>query len=94
MEQLPGTDLWATRLAAWSKRLHAARLDGLVNMLLDIVEPLSPLGAQVLWVSQPTLGLLMPREEITTLARLLEQPDGMAWVREQLTGSEKDHHGK
>jgi hypothetical protein len=34
----------------------------------------------------------VPREEIGSLARLLEQPDGMAWLREQLTG--KDHHGK
>jgi hypothetical protein len=92
VEHPPGTEQWTNRLASWSKRLHSARLDGLVGVLLDVVEPLSPLGAQLLWISQPTLGLLVPREEIGSLARLLEQPDGMAWLREQLTG--KDHHGK
>lgn len=94
VERLSETESWAIRLASWSKRLHTARLDGLVGVLLDVTEPLSPLGAQILWIAQPTLGLLVPREEIATLARLLEKPEGMAWVREQLTGSEKDHHGK
>jgi hypothetical protein len=91
LEQPPGTEQWANRLASWSKRLHSTRLDGLVGALLDIVEPLGPLGAQFLWIAQPTLGLLVPREEIGSLARLLEQPDGMAWLREQLVGI--DHHG-
>jgi hypothetical protein len=59
---------------------------------LDVAEPLSPLGAQLLWIAQPTLGLMVPRQEIAALARLLEQPDGMAWVREQLTGM--DQNGK
>jgi hypothetical protein len=80
----PDVDPWAQRLTRWSKRLHAAHLDGLVGALLDAAEPFGPLGAQVLWVVQPTLGLLVPREEIASLARLLEAPGGVARLREQL----------
>jgi hypothetical protein len=65
-------------------------LDGLVGALLEAVEPLGPLGAQVLWVAQPTLGLWVPREEIATLAQRLEAPGGVAWLREQLI--EMDNH--
>jgi hypothetical protein len=61
-------------------------------VLLAAAEPLGPLGAQLLWVAQPTLGLFMSRDRITSVARLLEQPDGLTWLREQLTG--KEQHGE
>ena len=70
--------------------MRAARLDGLARLLLEAAEPLGPLGAQVLYVAQPTLGLLVPREEVASLARLLDAPDGMAWLRVQLTGPDGD----
>lgn len=82
---------WIERLASWSKRLHRARLDGPVGTLLDVCEPLGPIGAHLLWIAQPTLGLVMPREEVAALARLLEQPDGLAWLREQLAGTDNTH---
>jgi hypothetical protein len=84
------SDPWSQRLARWSRRLRAAHLDGLVGALLEAVEPLGPLGAQVLWVAQPTLGLWVPRDEIATLAQRLEAPGGVAWLREQLI--EMDDH--
>jgi hypothetical protein len=90
VEHSPASDPWPQRLARWSRRLRAAHLDGLVGTLLEAVEPLGPLGAQVLWVAQPTLGLLVPREEITLLAQRLEAPGGVAWLREQLI--EMDDH--
>ena len=81
VEHSSDTDPWERRLTDWSKRLHAAHLGGLVGALLDAAEPLGPLGAQVLWVAQPTLGLLLPREEIASLARLLEAPSFRKWKR-------------
>ena len=90
VEHSPDSDPWDQRLARWSRRLHAAHLDGLVGALLEAAEPLGPLGAQVLWVAQPTLGLWVPREEITALAQRLERPGGVAWLREQLI--EMDNH--
>lgn len=82
----PSPEHWARRLARWSQRLRVARLDGLAGALLDAAEPLGPLGAQVLWIAQPALGLFVPRSEIDALARVLDQPGGIAWLREQLTG--------
>lgn len=84
VEHVPEAARWAERLAHWSQRLRAARLDGLAGMLLDAAEPLGPLGAQLLWVTQPALGLFVPRDDIAALARLLDAPGGMAWLRAQL----------
>jgi hypothetical protein len=84
VEHPPDADHWSQRLTRWAKRLRATRLDGLVGALLDAAEPFGPLGAQFLWIAQPTLGLLVPREEIASLARVLEAPGGVAWLREQL----------
>lgn len=80
----PDAERWAPRLARWSQRLRAARLDGLASALLDAAEPLGPLGAHVLWIAQPALGLFVPCDEIGALARVLDQPGGMAWLRDRL----------
>jgi hypothetical protein len=64
-------------------------LAGAVETLLDAAEPLGPLGAQVLWVAQPTLSLFMPRGEITALAQCLDEPGGVAQLREQLANQER-----
>ncbi len=78
------------RLAGWSVRLRTAGLDGLVAAVLDAAEPLGPIGAQVLWVTQPVLGLIMPADEIGELAHLLDDPKGVAWLRAELIGSQRD----
>ncbi len=90
VEQSPEAERWAGRLARWSRRLHAAHLGELAGVLLDVVEPLGPLGAQVLWVVQPTLGLLIPRDDVASLARLLEAPGGVGWLREQLVEPDEE----
>ncbi|MBI5957955.1 MAG: hypothetical protein HY866_04420 [Chloroflexi bacterium] len=77
----PDAERWAERLARWSHRWHMASGIGL---LLDLLEPLGPLGAQVLWIAQPTLALFVPRDEVASLAQLIEAPGGVAWLREQL----------
>lgn len=82
---------WDGRLARWSHRLRKKRLTGLVGALLDAAEPLGPLGAQMLWVAQPTLGLFMPRDDVASLARILEHPDGLAWLHERLAGPDERH---
>lgn len=78
-----------SRLTQWSARLRAAGLDDLAGAFLGAAEPLGPLGAQLLWIAQPTLGLLLPREEIDGLACLLDDPSGMAWLRSELTGGDQ-----
>ena len=87
---------WTTRLDRWSERLHARGLNGAASALLDAVEPLGPFGAQMLWIAQPALALMAPRDEIASLARLLETPGGIAWLRGRLSGADADdeesHH--
>ncbi|MCD4684470.1 MAG: hypothetical protein K8S97_00850 [Anaerolineae bacterium] len=80
----PDAAQWAARLTRWAQKLHAARLHGFVTGLLDVCEPLGPLGAQLLWIAQPVAGVFAPREDIGALARILDAPGGVAWMREQL----------
>ncbi len=79
-----------TRLAAWKARLRAWGLDGLTAALLEAAEPFSLIGAQALYVAQPTLGLFLPAESVGRWARLLEDPANLAWVRARLTASGED----
>lgn len=81
---------WSARLQSWSRRLHALRLTGLAGVLLDVAAPLSPLGAALLWIGQPVLGLVAPRDDVAWLARLLEDPEGAAWLRDRLVGEDHD----
>ncbi len=81
---------WAPRLGRWSARLRALRLDGVAGALLDAAEPLGPVGAQALWIAQPALAWLAPRDEVAALARVLEAPGGVAWLREQIAGADAD----
>jgi len=53
-------------------------------MVLDIIEPISPLAAQVLWVTQPAAGLFGVHDTVGEIAHLLEAPDGVAELRQQL----------
>ncbi len=76
------------RLQGWATSLHAVGLDGLAGSLLGAAAPFSILGAQVLWVAQPVLGLVMSRDEVGDLAHLLSDPEGVAWLRETLSGED------
>ena len=81
-EQEP--DPWLERFTRWGERLRAAHLDSVVGVLLDAAEPLGPIGAQLLWVAQPTLGLFVSHTEIDSLARWLDEPGGIARMRAHL----------
>jgi hypothetical protein len=78
-----------SRIATWSAQLRAMGLSNLVDVLLEAAEPLGPLGAQVLWIAQPALRLVAPSDEIDGLARLLDDPSGMVWLRTALNGTQQ-----
>jgi len=90
VEQLPDAERLAKRLAPWGARLQAAGLGGLIAALLDAAEPFAPLGAQALWVAQPALGLVLPRDAVADLARVLDAPGGVAWLRERLATAQDE----
>ncbi len=79
-----------SRFARWGARLRAHGLEGLALALLEAAEPLSPLGAQALYVAQPALGLFVSSESVGRWARWLEEPANLAWMREQIAVSADD----
>jgi hypothetical protein len=68
----------------WIQTVKARGLAGLLAASLDVFEPFAPLGAQVMWVLQPALSLVVSRERVATIARLLEEPGELELVRQWL----------
>ena len=65
---------WST----WADSLRRFKLDGLVSWFLEAGSPLSALGAQMLYVSQPFLG----GNQINVIAHMLEdEQEAQAFVR-------------
>jgi hypothetical protein len=77
-------------LEQWARQLEARRLTGVVGALLKVTRPLAPVGAGLLWVAQPALGLVMDRGAVARWARFLENPDAVAWLDARLSGEEPD----
>jgi len=69
---------------AWIQQAQARGLGHALGLALDVLAPLGPLGAQVIWVAQPALGLLVGRAALADLARALEQPGGVERLRAYL----------
>lgn len=85
-----GREQLLPRLDLWAERLHTLGLDSLCSVFLDAAAPLAPLGAQLLYVAQPTLGLVISRELLGALAHVLETPGGVDWLQGALLS---DMHG-
>jgi hypothetical protein len=74
----------------WIEQVRARGLDGALRLTLDVLEPVGPLGAQLLWFVQPVSGLFGWQHVLGTIAEALEEPGGMARLRRQLEqGSER-----
>jgi hypothetical protein len=52
--------------------------------MLDAIEPIAPLAAQMLWVVQPVAGIFGGRRAIGDLADILDSRDGVNHLRQQL----------
>jgi hypothetical protein len=68
----------------WIKQIKARGLGGAFGVLLDIIEPMGPLGAQILWVAQPTLRVFGAGETLGHMAQALEEPGGIERLRSLL----------
>jgi hypothetical protein len=73
-------------LTAWIETARQRGWGDALNLMLNVIEPLGPFGAQVLWVIQPASGLFGARSGIGALAEALEQPGGIDRLRQQLEG--------
>lgn len=71
-------------MSDWIEQVKRRGLVTPVRVLLDIVEPLGPLGAQILWVAQPVSGLFGASSVVGQLAKTLEEPGGIDHLRHRL----------
>ena len=70
----------------WAARLEALGMGGLMSALLHAMRPVAPLGAGMLWIAQPALGLFIDRDDVAGWARVLEDPDALMWLSARLAG--------
>jgi hypothetical protein len=70
----------------WLEQARARGLDGALRVALDVLAPFGPLGAQLIWVAQPALGLLGLGQAAAHLAGALEEPGGIETMRRRLDG--------
>ncbi|MGB3714999.1 MAG: hypothetical protein WA996_11280 [Candidatus Promineifilaceae bacterium] len=66
--------------------IHGLRLPALIG--LEAGRPLSLIGGQVLWLLQPLLGLVVSRDLVGNAARLLEEPEALDELIDQLEARE------
>ena len=62
------------------------RIPALVG--LESGRPLSLLGGQLLWFLQPLLGVILPRDLIGNVARMLEEPEAIEELIQKLEARE------
>ena len=68
----------------WIKAAKEQGLGGAVRVVLDVLEPVAPLAAGLLWVMQPFAGLFGARSAIGDLADILDTSSGVENLRQQL----------
>ena len=63
--------LWARALDKWGLKNFTA-------WLIEMTAPLHVIGAQLVYVGQPVLGLFWPPDQTSSLAQVLERPEETA----------------
>lgn len=71
----------------WKQTIKERGWTGAFGVFLDVVEPLGPLGAQVLYIMQPLSGVFGWRDAVGDIAQALEQPGGIEQIRRDLESS-------
>jgi hypothetical protein len=74
-----------SELESWAGAIRRRGLTDVAHLLLNVLEPVGPLGAQALWAFQPLLGLFGWKQVVGELAQTLEQPGGVDLLRRQLS---------
>ncbi len=69
----------------WIDEIRARGWGDALSTALDVLEPLGPLGAQLLWVAQPAARLFGGfGVGMSALAQVLEEPGGIERLRQAL----------
>ncbi len=72
----------------WIEQIRARGWGAAFSTVLDVLEPLGPLGAQLLWIAQPAARLIGGWELVGGLAQALEEPGGIDRLRQRLEQDE------
>lgn len=72
------------RLDTWVERVRSRGWSGTVCAVLDMIEPLAPLAAQLLHVSHPVSRILAQDFPVDALADMLETQGGVDELRKRL----------
>lgn len=64
--------------------IQARGWQGIARTVLDVIEPVAPFVSQLLWIAQPAGRIIGAHHTIHALASLLETPDGIAHLQDQL----------
>jgi hypothetical protein len=67
--------------ADWIQQAKSRGFGGALRLMLDALEPVGPLAAQLIWVAQPTLRLFGTGEIWGHIAHALEEPGGIDRLR-------------
>lgn len=60
-----------------ANRIRQYRLQLPASILLEAGQPITFLGAQFIWLMQPTLSLFIHKRKISQLAHILEEPQAI-----------------
>ncbi len=74
----------------WIDQARARGLGDALGLAFDVLEPLGPLAAQLLWVAQPAAALFGWRQAVDGLAHALEEPGGLDRLRQRLQSHSDD----
>jgi hypothetical protein len=73
----------------WAQKLHSWGLGDWIASILEGFGPLTWLGAQLVYLGQPLLGQMGPKNQIQALANLLEDPESartfIGMLREEIS---------
>lgn len=74
----------------WVEQAKSHGFADSLHLLLNTLEPFGILGAQMIWVMQPALGLFVRHETLRDIARSLEEPGGVEHIRQLLDAPPPD----
>jgi len=72
----------------WIDSLYKLRLQDLTATFLEALGPMNLLGAQLVYLSQPVLSPIIPKDQSLDLAKILEDPSETALFIEALRNYE------
>ncbi len=74
----------------WVEAINARGLGSAFRTVLDVLTPLGPLAAQLLYVAQPVTGLFGWGDAVANFAHTLEDPEEIAALRQRLKAADDD----